>query len=1406
MTTHNRSLTALEDNGLFHRPARSEPPAAEPELETVRRPPLIEDGGAGNMGFLGLIPLLGMAGSMTVMMLFRGSPFAAVGALMMIVTVIGAIVMMTSQNGKQTRRRKQLRDNYLEYLEERHHELRTEEDERRSRAQITDPRTNALVELIFTPSRLWERRRQHSDYLNVRCGIGDATGVEFRLEGEDQSLESTDPHLEQQLDVLQDRFSTTPDMPLLVHLGADHTVSVIGDSEFCDQAIRNLVLQAVALHSPEDLQLAFLVPPVHRDKWEWVRRLPHILDQDQPTAFGPVPRICETMPELASLLRSNIQRRYQATAELRRTPADYTVVNLNQPRLLIVDLRHSGPVENFSAGTATDLEMMGITVIHALRNQLEEPGDVSARLVQSNRAVHNNNVGQDNGSGRGRRAGLGSKTGIGSWAGLGNWAGFRNDAAASEVDLEAAAEVEVQRLDSDGSVAQRLKGVLDDSDVALAQSISRVLAPLRLSHDSLEHSEQQAGMKFTQLLGLKELNESHLQAAWEPNFGPDFLTVPIGLDQQGKPVRLDIKEAAQHGMGPHGLCVGATGSGKSELLRTLVLGLALTHSPEQLNLVLVDYKGGATFAPFKGIPHVSGIVTNLADDVSLVDRIYASLEGEILRRQEQLKAAGNIASITDYQRARRRNRNLPVMPHLFLVIDEFGELLTAQPDFIDLFMSIGRIGRSIGVHLLLSSQRLEAGKLRGLDTYLSYRLGLRTLSEAESRTVLETTDAFHLPPLPGYGYLKVDTTVYEQFKAGYVSGPLAIETAEDEVTKEPTVPVVLIDQFYSQNFITMAQDYDEAEDEAEAAKPATQSDDEDAEGPTVLSASVAMMSKSPAVTDPIWLPPLPDKVTLDQALSMPPEPAAISGQLAGETSHSLPVPIGILDDPAHQWQGRWELDLAHSGGHIAILGGPSTGKSTLLRTIALSLALENSPREITLYGLDLRGSGLLAIEGLPHTAGVAVRTRREALRRTLEEVTDLLTEREALFESLHIDSVSTMREMFASGRHPELDVRDVVVFVDGWGGLIDEFEDLQDSLYSLLTRGSGYGIHIIATATRWNEVRMAQQSFFGTRLEMRLTEPSDSMHGSKTAAHLPKNKPGRGFNIDGRIGQIALPRIDDEPSDDGLTKAFREAVEYVKLHYREQTPRTVRLLPTHINVDQLPPSSTPGLLRFGVMERNQAIRYLDFIGREPHLAVLADEEAGKTSLLRLLAHELMSQYSSEELVFAVFDPRRDLQNAIPEEYLGGYAATSMHAEQLTAAVVKEVQSRVQADPLAQQKAGFEGPRIVLLVDDYDVLTAGAASPLHAFTPFLAMSTDIGLHVALTRRVRGASRTMYEPFFASLREAGAVTLLMDGDSSEGPIIGRIRPRHFPAGRGMLIRPNEGPQTIQVATLDAEEGNN
>ena len=221
-------------------------------------------------------------------------------------------------------------------------------------------------------------------------------------------------------------------------------------------------------------------------------------------------------------------------------------------------------------------------------------------------------------------------------------------------------------------------------------------------------------------------------------------------------------------------------SAKSELLRTLVLALLATHSPDELNLVLVDFKGGATFLGLERSRHVAAVITNLEQELSLVDRMGDALRGELNRRQELLRAAGNFANVTEYEQARADGADLPPLPALFVVVDEFSELLAQKPDFAELFVMIGRLGRSLHIHLLLASQRLEEGKLRGLDSHLSYRIGLKTFSANESRSVLGVPDAYHLPSVPGSAYLKCDSSSPRRFNTCYVSGPVVDEVDDDE--------------------------------------------------------------------------------------------------------------------------------------------------------------------------------------------------------------------------------------------------------------------------------------------------------------------------------------------------------------------------------------------------------------------------------------------------------------------------------------------------------------------------------------------------------------------------------------------------------------------------------------------------
>ncbi|EMY32296.1 type VII secretion protein EccCa [Arthrobacter crystallopoietes BAB-32] len=1323
---------------LIHRPARTTAPARSADPFALDAPPPVAER-AGGMNMMSLVPLLGAGASMTVMMLFRGSSLAAVGALMMIVTILASIALMISQKGKQARQGREQRERYLEYLERARTELRADEQQAIKVARIASPPPSALFDIIRNPKRLWERRRRNEDFLHVRLGSGERRNREIRVNDSSSSLQQSDTFMTTELEILRQRFESSPELPLTVPLDSAGNVSVVGSREFALAVCRNLLVEAAAFHSPEDLHVALSIPEDRYEDWAWATWLPHLADQSKTHATGPVRRLAPGLDALSDVLKEDLQNRSTIAAEARKNYLKGGVGN-SMPRLLVIaDTYGAEPQELALADKHAAPGQLGITVIYLVENRGSEPGEVSIRISESGTAP----------------GGFISQN-------------YREDP--------------VDPLTEAGS--------LDELPPATAEALARELAPLRLSPDSLEHNSSESSLDYLEMLGLsKRLDADDIHRLWQPRGEIDFLRVPLGPDDRGKPAMLDLKEAAQFGMGPHGLCVGATGSGKSEMLRSLVLGLLATHSPEVLAMVLVDFKGGATFAPFEGAPQVTGIITNLSDDLTLIERVYASLNGEILRRQELLKAAGNIANITDYQLHRQerlaRGEQMEPLPHLVVIIDEFGELLTARPDFIELFLSIGRIGRSIGVHLLLSSQRIEGGKLRGLDTYLSYRIGLRTLSEAESRTVLDTPDAFHLPPVPGFGYLKVDTTTYTRFKSGYVSGPVDAEEADDE--PQDAEPLVLPVPRYAAVL--------EAPPSSAAAKPKAGLKTKASQrttGPTVMSTLMDTLRTFPRSVKPIWLPPLPQGIALDTAAG---SATATSQGIRLAKGGNLRVPIGLLDDPAKQWQGLWELDLNNAGGNVIIVGGPQSGKSTALRTIVASLALTHSPSEVGIYAVDLLGSSLLPLEGLPHVGGVAVRTNREVVRRTIEEIFAMLAVREQVFERYQIDSLQTLRRMCAKGMIPELASADIVLVLDGYGQLSDEFDDVEKQVQSIISRGGGYGIHVIVTSVRTNEVRIAQQSFFGNRIELRLGDPAESAFGRKLAEGISADRPGRALMDQKLIGHLALPRIDGNPDPDTAAQGMRDLVAAVAASTDDRAMQ-VRVLPPLVDASAVQVPPRPGRIPLGLRETDLGTEYLDMHSKDRHLVVLGDEGAGKSNLMRSVIRSLSAQHEPEDLVFAVFDPRRGLADEVPEEYLGGYATSPALAEQLAGAVATELDKRVNGNNDGGAADGGKPPRVVLIIDDYDVLTAGGSSPLSRLVPYLPLGPEIGLHAVLSRRVRGASRGMYESFFMSLRDSGSTGLLMSGDRGEGALLNGIRARSLPPGRAQLVQAGKPVNTVQL----------
>ncbi|MEV4491693.1 type VII secretion protein EccCa [Micromonospora coxensis] len=929
-------------------------------------------------------------------------------------------------------------------------------------------------------------------------------------------------------------------------------------------------------------------------------------------------------------------------------------------------------------------------------------------------------------------------------------------------------------------------GTADRLEPADAEAVARRLAPLRLA-TAVRGGEAAPGAELglPELLGIGDPEGFTAEQGWAPRSPRERLRVPIGVGADGGAIDLDLKESAQDGMGPHGLLIGATGSGKSELLRTLVLGLAATHSSEQLNFVLVDFKGGATFASFDRLPHTAAVITNLADALPLVDRMVDAINGELMRRQELLRRAGNFASLRDYERARAAGTPLAPLPSLLLICDEFSELLSAKPDFIDLFVQIGRLGRSLGVHLLLASQRLEEGRLRGLDTHLSYRIGLRTFSALESRTVLGVPDAHELPRSPGHGYLRSGTDPLVRFRAAYVSGPVRRRGGAGGGGAGGT-PRLLT---FSTHLVPVP----------EPATPAALTAVEE-EAESLLDVLVGRLAGQGPPAHQVWLPPLDRAPTLDELLG----PAGADPQrgltVANPELHgALQVPVALVDKPFEQRRDLLWLALDGAAGHVAVVGAPQSGKSHALRTLVCALALTHTPAEAQVYCLDFGGGGLAALRDLPHVGGVAGRADPTVVRRTIGEIATLLAERERRFAELGVESMAAWRQRrsaLAAAGQPTVDpFGDVFLVVDGWATLRGEYDDLEPLITDLATRGLSYGVHVVASAVRWMDFRPAIRDLFGSRLELRLGDPSDSVVKRVAAASVPEKSPGRGITAQGLHFLTALPQL-----------AGAETAELVKAVANAWTgppaPR-VRLLPPVLPYAELDTGAATGLaFPIGVAEADLRPVALDF-ATEPHFVVFGDAECGKSSFLRALATSIVNRFAPEQARIIVVDYRRSLLGLKELPHVIGYGSAAPYTGELIESVAGYMQARIPGPEVTpaqlRERSWWSGPELFVLVDDYDLVANGPANPLRGLEEYLPQARDIGLHLVLARRSGGAARAQYEPVVQRLRELSTAGLVMSGSPDEGQLVGPVRPGPLPPGRGRLVTRREGVRLVQLAHL-------
>ncbi|RZS37133.1 S-DNA-T family DNA segregation ATPase FtsK/SpoIIIE [Herbihabitans rhizosphaerae] len=950
-------------------------------------------------------------------------------------------------------------------------------------------------------------------------------------------------------------------------------------------------------------------------------------------------------------------------------------------------------------------------------------------------------------------------------------------------------------------------GAPDSLDKAEAEALARKLSPYRIGAGATDTGDEEpllSNPTLLELLGIPgDPMTFDVQQAWRPRPIRDRYRVPFGVGEFGQAVELDIKEAAVEGMGPHGLCIGATGSGKSEFLRTLVLGMLATHSSTTLNFVLVDFKGGATFLGLDSAPHVSATITNLADEVTLVDRMKDALAGEMNRRQEALKAGGNFKNVWEYEKARENGADLDPLPALFIVVDEFSELLSAKPDFIDLFVAIGRLGRSLQMHMLLASQRLEEGKLRGLDSHLSYRIGLKTFSAAESRAAIGVPDAFELPSIPGSGYLKYDTSTMVRFKASYVSGPYrpaGIQTAGPAASISSDRRAKLF-----------VPDYIEIPKEPERPKdqPKEERKPEGGTEPSELDVIVQRLLNQGPPAHEVWLPPLDTPNSLDTLLPplQPTEDRGLSPVGYPENGR-LRVPLGVIDVPYFQRRDLLTADFSGAEGHGAIVGGPQSGKSMLLRTIVMSMALTHTPEEVQFFGLDLGGGTLATLTNLPHVGGVAGRLDPDKARRMVAELTQLISEREARFRDNGIDSMTEFRNRKRRGELKDDLFGDAFLIIDGWANFRTEFDELEQTVTGLVSQGLSYGVHVIITANRWAEIRPAVKDLLGTRFELRLGDPTESEIDRRVAVNVPAGRPGRGLSRDKLHFLVGLPRVDGSSNDEDVAAGIQDASAKINGAWRGRHAPKVRLLPDLMPYEDLLAQDRyrdTRLVPIGVNEDALAPMYLDF-DAEPHFFAFADGEGGKTNLLRTIVRGIMDRYTPDQALILLVDYRRTMLGFITTDHLLGYAVSANQLGDMIAEISGSMKQRLPGPDVTQEqlrnRSWWKGPELFVIVDDYDLVCPQGNNPLVPIAEFLPQAKDVGMHLITVRRTGGASRALYDPVMGKLKEIAAQGMQMSGSKDEGYLIGNLRPSPQPPGRGTLVGRKVGQQRVQIAWIPPE----
>lgn len=881
----------------------------------------------------------------------------------------------------------------------------------------------------------------------------------------------------------------------------------------------------------------------------------------------------------------------------------------------------------------------------------------------------------------------------------------------------------------------------DLAPLDVADEMARSLAPIRDLEASGQAADIPRHVSLLQLLDLDRDAAERTRRRWAHDDGR--LSARLGVAAGHQPCAISLRYD-----GPHALAGGMTGAGKSELLQTLVAALAADHAPDRLTFILIDYKGGAAFRDCVELPHTVGFVTDL--DGHLVNRALVSLRAELRYREEVLREH----ACRDLIEFEERHPD-EAFPSLVIVVDEFAALKDELPDFVDGMVDIAQRGRSLGIHMVLATQRPAGVISDRIRTNTNLRLALRFSDASDSQDVIGTDDAAR-PGLPrGRAFMRAGPGSLVEFQAAHASGrtltehgPAPIIVRELDVNGEPV-------------------------EESGGRR-------HDSSSPTDLMRVVATVRevrqglRLPAPRRP-WLEPLPAVL-----------PGADLAAYATAGDAPSRVPLGLLDEPRRQRQVLSSFDLDQDG-TLLVYGATGSGKTTLLRWIAAWLCQRLPPDQLHLYGLDFATRGLRPLAGFPHAGAIASGDEPDRAQRVLTHLRAEIDRRKTLLAGV---GASTLAEYNQLSGEP---LPHLLLLVDGYAGFAAAFEDVEygapiQMLQALIAEGRSMGLATVLTGDAANSVPGRVTAGVTRRLVLRLVSDDEySFVGLDRAlyrdAHLP---PGRGF-IDLQF-EVQTPIVGEHPAGNAQAAALEQLGEELRQRYPAPGVPQIRLLPMRLKRAELPPPAAPMEAVPGLLDGQEPVPATLDLRRQGHLLVAGPRRSGRSTALLAIAASLARAPGAVPLVLLA--PRR--QTPLVDARF--WAASAVGADECGQL----------ADRLASALRGVpdpEGPDLsagaVVVVDDGDELFD--SGPGASLEQLAQAARDADLRLVFASDTQAAHR-QFGGVLAQVQRDRFGILLDPDPALDGTLVGGVSlPRRRgpqPPGRALLVV-SGGVQTLQIA---------